>query len=175
MCLPSVWRWRVSQELRAGRQSQRRWRKNFKVTTQHTFIPKCTCEDSDDDNVEVRLGTAQKFDLIKARGMSEPNWGSWTLKPPAGHGTRYTFPQRLGGKLERADQLHAEPMWTTRLPGSYPMVNRGIVGTGQLPKFEEDAWNSKQRYFLIPTAEVPVTNIYKDDILDETSTINAPP
>ena len=48
------------------------------------------------------------------------------------------------------------------------MANRAsITGTGQLPKFEEDAFCSESEdYFLIPTAEVPVTNFYRDEILD---------
>ena len=41
-----------------------------------------------------------------------------------------------------------------------------MTGTGQLPKFEEDAFKTTDDYFLIPTAEVPVTNMYRDDILD---------
>ena len=48
------------------------------------------------------------------------------------------------------------------------MVNRqSMIGTGQLPKFEEDAFKvANTDYFLIPTAEVPVTNIYRDEILN---------
>ena len=52
------------------------------------------------------------------------------------------------------------------------MVNRAsMTGTGQLPKFEEDAFKlatkvSNEDYFLIPTAEVPVTNMYRGEILD---------
>ena len=49
------------------------------------------------------------------------------------------------------------------------MVNRNtMIGTGQLPKFEEDAFNIKNNdYFMIPTAEVPVTNMFRDEILSE--------
>ena len=47
------------------------------------------------------------------------------------------------------------------------MVNRAsMTGTGQLPKFEEDAFKLTNDYFLIPTAEVPVTNMFRDDILE---------
>ena len=43
-----------------------------------------------------------------------------------------------------------------------------MVGTGQLPKFEEDAFKvTNTEYFLIPTAEVPVTNLYREQILDQ--------
>ena len=50
------------------------------------------------------------------------------------------------------------------------MVNRAsMTGTGQLPKFEEDAYNVKNNdFFMIPTAEVPVTNLHRDEILDGT-------
>jgi len=49
------------------------------------------------------------------------------------------------------------------------MVNRdSMIGTGQLPKFEEDAFNLPSKdFFLVPTAEVPVTNIHRDEILEE--------
>ncbi|MFI5385199.1 MAG: serine--tRNA ligase [Fimbriimonadales bacterium] len=51
----------------------------------------------------------------------------------------------------------------------YPpyMVNAAsLIGTGQLPKFEEDLYKAEEDLYLIPTAEVPVTNIYRDEILD---------
>jgi len=49
------------------------------------------------------------------------------------------------------------------------LVNRAaLTGTGQLPKFEEDMYRTSDDLFLIPTAEVPVTNIYRDEILDAT-------
>ncbi len=49
------------------------------------------------------------------------------------------------------------------------MVNRdSMIGTGQLPKFEEDMFHIPSKdYYLIPTAEVPLTNVYRDEILDE--------
>ena len=79
----------------------------------------------------------------------------------------------MGAKLERA--LIAFMLDTHTIDNDYIeisppfMVNRtSMTGTGQLPKFEEDAFNIKNNdYFLIPTAEVPVTNIHRGEILKE--------
>lgn len=54
----------------------------------------------------------------------------------------------------------------------YPpvLVNReSLIGTGNLPKFEDDLYKTEDGYYLIPTAEVPVTNLYRDEILDGTN------
>ena len=62
---------------------------------------------------------------------------------------------------------HADHGYTEVLP-PYIVHRHSMVGTGQLPKFEEDAFKVVgQDYFLIPTAEVPVTNLHADEILDE--------
>jgi len=86
-------------------------------------------------------------------------------------GARFTVYKGLGAKLERSlvsfmlDQ-HTVNGYTEILPPY--MVNRtSMIGTGQLPKFEEDAFKIVGTdYFLIPTAEVPVTNLYRDEILE---------
>lgn len=86
-------------------------------------------------------------------------------------GARFTFYKGLGAKLERSLisfmlDRHTAKGYTEILPPY--MVNRAsMIGTGQLPKFEEDAFKTAgTEYFLIPTAEVPVTNLYRDEILD---------
>ncbi|MBR2893446.1 MAG: serine--tRNA ligase, partial [Clostridia bacterium] len=86
-------------------------------------------------------------------------------------GTRFHFYKGLGARLERAIisyflDTHTEHGYTEILPPF--MANRAsMTATGQLPKFEEDAFKlSNNEYFLIPTAEVPVTNMYRDDIID---------
>lgn len=86
-------------------------------------------------------------------------------------GARFTFYRGLGAKLERSLisfmlDRHTAKGYTEILPPY--MVNRSsMFGTGQLPKFEEDAFKiTGTDYFLIPTAEVPVTNLYRDEILD---------
>jgi len=88
-------------------------------------------------------------------------------------GARFTVYKGLGARLERAIMnfmldLHTlEQGYTEILPPF--MVNRkAMTGTGQLPKFEEDMFYVPQKdFFLIPTAEVPVTNLFDDEILDE--------
>ena len=87
-------------------------------------------------------------------------------------GARFTFYKGLGARLERALinfflDLHTEKHHYTEIFPPF-MVNRNsMIGTGQLPKFEEEAFRvDKTDYFLIPTAEVPVTNLYREEILD---------
>ena len=88
-------------------------------------------------------------------------------------GTRFTVYKGLGARLERAViqyflNTHTERGYTEIFPPY--MVNRAsMTGTGQLPKFEEDAFKVENNgFFLIPTAEVPVTNLHRDEILDGT-------
>jgi len=131
--------------------------------------------DTDDDNVEIR-----KF-LEPTEFNFEPK-AHWDVggelgiidAPTAGKvtGTRFTFYKGLGARLERAVinfylDTHTEESGYTEIFPPYMVHRRSMVGTGQLPKFEEDAFKvSGTDYFLIPTAEVPVTNMYRDDILD---------
>lgn len=86
-------------------------------------------------------------------------------------GARFTVYRGLGAKLERAIinyylDTHAQNGYMEIFPPF--MVNRAsMTGTGQLPKFEEDAFKvAGTDYFLIPTAEVPVTNLHRDEILE---------
>ena len=88
-------------------------------------------------------------------------------------GARFTLYRGLGARLERALinlmlDLHTGRHGYTEVMTPF-MVNReSMTGTGQLPKFEEDLFRiDKVDYFLIPTAEVPVTNIHRDEILSE--------
>ncbi|MEG1560147.1 MAG: serine--tRNA ligase [Clostridia bacterium] len=85
-------------------------------------------------------------------------------------GSRFTFYKGMGARLERAlinffMDTHANFGYTEILPPY--MVNRAsMTGTGQLPKFEEDAFKvTDTEYFMIPTAEVPVTNMHRDEII----------
>ncbi|MEC2157584.1 serine--tRNA ligase [Virgibacillus halodenitrificans] len=85
-------------------------------------------------------------------------------------GSRFVFYKGLGARLERAllnfmMDLHAdEHGYEEMLPPQ--IVNRtSMTGTGQLPKFEEDAFKLEEwDYFMVPTAEVPVTNFHRDEI-----------
>ncbi len=88
-------------------------------------------------------------------------------------GSRFSMFKGAGARLERA--LIQFMLDTNTLEGGYTeisppfMVNRkSMTGTGQLPKFEFDAFGLRDtEYFLVPTAEVPLTNIYADEILSE--------
>jgi seryl-tRNA synthetase len=87
-------------------------------------------------------------------------------------GSRFVFSKGLGARLERAlisfmldvhvEQHGYEEMWPPFL-----VHRQSMIGTGQLPKFEEDTFKvADTNYYLIPTAEVPVTNYFRDQILD---------
>ncbi len=88
-------------------------------------------------------------------------------------GSRFTFYRGLGARLERSIYMfmldtHTEQSGYTEIFPPYMVHRRSMVGTGQLPKFEEDAFKvAGTDYFLIPTAEVPVTNMHRDEILDK--------
>ena len=127
----------------------------------------------DSENVEIRKwGEPSKFDfeplahwdIGKNLGILDPETAAKVT------GTRFHFYKGLGAKLERAIisyflDTHTQNGYTEILPPY--MVNRAsMTGTGQLPKFEEDAFRvANNDYFLIPTAEVPVTNMHRDEIL----------
>lgn len=91
-------------------------------------------------------------------------------------GTRFTVYKGMGAKLERAVinfmlDLHTREHGFTEILPPF-MVNRAsMTGTGQLPKFEDDMFRvpveEGKDYFLIPTAEVPVTNLFMDEMLQE--------
>ncbi|MBE6765638.1 MAG: serine--tRNA ligase [Ruminococcaceae bacterium] len=130
----------------------------------------------DSDNVEIRRwGEPRKFDF-----EPKPHWelgASLDILDPetAGKvsGARFHFYKGLGARLERAIinfylNTHTQNGYTEVFPPF--MVNRdSMIGTGQYPKFvqNEGAYVlSNEELYLIPTAEVPVTNMYRDDILE---------
>ena len=90
-------------------------------------------------------------------------------------GSRFTVYRGAGARLERAlinfmlDRHTAEHGYVEILPPA--LVNRAsLTGTGQLPKFEDDLFHvPSEDYFLIPTAEVPLTNLHRDEILAESA------
>ncbi len=137
----------------------------------HPSVPE---GESDEDNVQVKTwGEPTKFDF-------EPK-AHWDLGTDLNildferggkiAGSRFTIYKGLGARLERSiinyflDKHTTENGYTEVLPPY--MVNRdSMTGTGQLPKFEEDAFKVENNgYFLIPTAEVPVTNMYRNEVL----------
>ncbi len=144
-------------------------------------IPNTPCEgtpvgNSDEDNREVRKwGEPTKFDF-----EPKAHWDVGTdldiLDFERGTkiaGARFTVLKNQGAKLERALinfmlDLHTENHNFTEVMTPF-MVNRGaMTGTGQLPKFEDDMFHIPAKdFFLVPTAEVPVTNLYSDEILEQ--------
>ena len=128
----------------------------------------------DSENVEMRRwSTPREFDfdpkahwdLGKDLGILDPDTAAKVT------GTRFHFYRGMGSRLERAVinyylDTHTDHGYTEIFPPF--MVNRDSMrGTGQLPKFEEDAFRvANNDCFLIPTAEVPVTNMHRAEILD---------
>lgn len=130
---------------------------------------------SEEDNVVVRqVGEPRKFGFEpKAHWDLGTDLGIMDFEAAAKvTGSRFVFYRGLGARLERAliglmMDLHADKHGYEEVLPPY-LVNRdSLFGTGQLPKFEEDLFKiaGDSDYFLIPTAEVPVTNIYRDEIL----------
>ncbi|WP_097028514.1 serine--tRNA ligase [Clostridium peptidivorans] len=129
---------------------------------------------SDEDNVEIRRwGEPTKFDFeTKAHWDLGVNLNLLDFER-AGKvtGSRFTFYKGVGARLERAVisyflDMHVDNHGYTEILPPYMVNRKSMIGTGQLPKFEEDAFKvSNDDYFLIPTAEVPVTNLYRDEIL----------
>lgn len=151
--------------------------RNFMLRIPNIPNNSCPVGKDDSENVEVRRwGEPRKFDF-----EFKPHWDLGTdldiLDFERGTkiaGTRFTVYKGLGSRLERSViqyflNSHTEENGYTEIFPPY-MVNRAsMTGTGQLPKFEEDAYNVKNNdFFMIPTAEVPVTNLHRDEILDGT-------
>lgn len=127
----------------------------------------------DSENKEMRKwGEPRKFDFEhKAHWDIGEDLDILDFKRGAKiSGARFTVYKGLGAKLERAVinfflSTHTEHGYTEIMP-PYIVNRASMTGTGQLPKFEEDAFNLRNNdTFLIPTAEVPVTNLYRDEIL----------
>lgn len=126
---------------------------------------------TDEDNVEIRKwGEPKKFQYDP-----KAHWDIGTdldildfERAGKVTGSRFTFLKGYGSRLERAIinyflDTHTDHGYSEVMPPF--MVNRlSMTGTGQLPKFEEDAFKlSEDDYFMIPTAEVPVTNMYRNE------------
>ncbi|NBX75942.1 MAG: serine--tRNA ligase [Proteobacteria bacterium] len=130
---------------------------------------------SSEENVEVRRwGTPRKFSFTpKTHDEIGERLGILDFKK-AGEvtGARFCFLKGQAARLERALiqfmlDTHLEHGYEEMIP-PFLVNRRALVGTGQLPKFEEDVFRiEKFDFFLIPTAEVPVTNYHRDEILEE--------
>jgi seryl-tRNA synthetase len=139
--------------------------------TPHDSVPVGADEE---ENVEVRRwGTPHEFDFdIKAHWDLGEDLGilDWERGAKV-TGARFLFYKNLGARLERAlynfmlDEHIAEGYQEVITP--YMVNHDSMFGTGQYPKFKEDTFElADSNFVLIPTAEVPLTNYYRDEILD---------
>ncbi|ALP36679.1 serine--tRNA ligase [Paenibacillus sp. IHB B 3084] len=138
-------------------------------------------------NESVPVGASEE-DNVEIRRWSEPREFSFT---PKAHwelaqeldildfeaaakvtGSRFTFYKGLGARLERAlinfmMDLHSSEHGYEEMLPPYIVNRDSLYGTGQLPKFEEDLFKLRDtEYYLIPTAEVPVTNYHREEIMN---------
>ncbi|MEC5425043.1 serine--tRNA ligase [Virgibacillus sp. C22-A2] len=127
----------------------------------------------EEDNIEAR-----KWGEVKEFGFeTQPHWDIATgldildfERAAKVTGSRFVFYKGLGARLERAllnfmMDLHADEHGYEEMLPPYIVNRTSMIGTGQLPKFEEDAFKLEEwDYFLVPTAEVPVTNYHRDEI-----------
>jgi seryl-tRNA synthetase len=139
----------------------------------HASVP--LGEDEQANRVERTVGEPPEFDF-------EPK-AHWDLGPELGildfergakvAGARFTVYFGIGARLERALiqfmlALHTEEHGYTEVLPPFIVNRQALLGTGQLPKFEEDLFHLEGTdYYLVPTAEVPLTNLHADEILDE--------
>jgi len=133
---------------------------------------------SSDDNLEVRrVGEPPKFDFeAKAHWDLGPELGILDFDRAAKiTGARFALYWGLGAKLERALinfmlDVHTREHGYTEILPPFMVNSQSLYGTGQLPKFKEDLFKCEGHdFWLIPTAEVPVTNVYRDETLDESA------
>ncbi len=141
------------------------------------YIPNIPADDvpqaaDEDGNVEIRRwGTPRTFDfepkahydLGEAQDILDFERGTKVS------GARFTFLKGAAVRLELALiqfmlDCHEERGYRLVMP-PYIVNRASMTGTGQLPKFEEDAYKTNEDMFLIPTAEVPVTNLHRDELL----------
>ena len=130
---------------------------------------------TDEQNVEVRrVGDPPRFDFSPK--------AHWDLCPPLGifdleratkiAGSRFPLLAGMGARLERALMnlmldIHTKERGYKEILPPFMANSASLFGTSQLPKFEEDLFKVRDTdYYLVPTAEVPVTNIYREDIID---------
>lgn len=130
--------------------------------------------ESEDDNVEVRRwGDVPQFDFeVKAHWDLGVELDILDFEAAADvSGSRFVYYKKLGARLERAlinfmMDLHADEHGYSEMLPPYIVNSNSMRGTGQLPKFAEDAFKLEGTdYYLIPTSEVPVTNYHSGDIL----------
>jgi len=147
----------------------------FAATIPNLPDPEVPVGATDEQNVEVRrVGDPPRFDF--------PPKAHWDLCPPLGimdleratkiAGSRFPLLAGLGARIERALinfmlDIHTREHGYKEVLPPFMANSNSLFGTSQLPKFEEDLFKVRDTdYYLVPTAEVPVTNIYRDEVID---------
>lgn len=148
---------------------------NFVAVIPNLADPEVPVGATDEQNVEVRrVGNPPHFDF-------QPK-AHWDLCPALGimdldratkiTGSRFPLLAGAGARIERALinfmlEIHTREHGYKEIVPPFMANSKSLFGTSQLPKFEEDLFKVRDTdYYLVPTAEVPVTNIYRDDIID---------
>ncbi len=131
--------------------------------------------DTDEDNIEIRrfmeptkfdFEPKAHWDLGKDLNILDPETAAKIT------GARFTVYRGAGAQLERAIMnffldTHTRQHGYEEIFPPFMVHRNSMIGTGQLPKFEEDAFKvTNNDYFLVPTAEVPVTNMHRDEIIE---------
>jgi seryl-tRNA synthetase len=147
----------------------------FAATIPNLADPDVPVGATDEQNVEVRrAGEPPEFHF-------QPK-AHWDLCPPLGildleratkiTGSRFPLLAGSGARMERALinfmlDIHTKEHGYTEVVPPFMANSNSLFGTSQLPKFEADLFKVQDTdYYLVPTAEVPVTNIYRDDVID---------
>ena len=147
----------------------------FAATIPNLPDPAVPVGPTDEQNVEVRrAGDPPRFDF--------PPKAHWDLCPPLGildldratkiAGSRFPLLAGMGARLERGLinfmlDIHTNEHGYKEVLPPFMANSDSLFGTSQLPKFEGDLFKVRDTdYYLVPTAEVPVTNIYREDIID---------
>lgn len=128
------------------------------------------------DNQEIRIwGEKPQFDFEpKPHWEIGENLGILDFERAAKiTGSRFALYRGLGARLERVLinfmlKVHTQENGYEEVLPPFLVNAESLIGTGQLPKFEADLFKTTHNLYLVPTAEVPVTNIYRDEILDYT-------
>ncbi len=144
-------------------------------------IPNTLCDGTpegttDEENIEIRKWLEPKIFEFEPKAHWDIGVNTDILDFERGTkiaGTRFTVLKNQGARLERALinfmlDVHTSKHDFTEVMTPF-MINRtAMIGTGQLPKFEDDMFHIPSKdFFLVPTAEVPVTNLYSGEILTE--------
>ncbi|HEX3553380.1 MAG TPA: serine--tRNA ligase [Thermoanaerobaculia bacterium] len=141
----------------------------------HPSVP--VGKDETDNRCERTVGIPRTFDFSpKAHWDLGPELGILDFERGAKlAGARFTASFGAGALLERSLSnfmldLHTRTHGYTEVLPPFIVNRETLVGTGQLPKFEQDLFHLEgYPYYLIPTAEVPVTNLHRDETLDESA------